>query len=453
VASRPNRRILGIGELGRRLIAAFASVALATVVAEIVIASVSASTDVNQLVRTQETQLTRAAAATAGVAYMGGSNFSGIRLDTLAALASQFDSAVQVRSATGRIVASSPGFAGFRHLREFAAPILVHGSRVGSVLLRFGPRGLEMAANTLQAERWRARIYAAAAGVLVALLVSVIMARRITSPLERMLATMRARIAGDRAARVTDVRAVGVLRELLEDFNRAANAFDQQDQAQRNLVANVAHELRTPVAVLQAGHEAMLDGVTEPTPQNLSSLRDEVLRLTRVLEDLQTLAADEAAAIQLRLVRQDFAAIAGAAADSLSAAFEMAGVSLRTDLTPVCIMCDYDRIREVVANLLTNALKYTSSGGVVTVETWPSEPRRALVRVTDTGIGIPPDELPHVTERFFRGRRAAEYAAGSGFGLTIVSELVRAHAGSITIASEPGRGTEVTVILPRAAAA
>ena len=125
------------------------------------------------------------------------------------------------------------------------------------------------------------------------------MAKRITSPLERMLATMRARIAGDRAARVTDVRAVGVLRELLEDFNRAANAFDQQDQAQRNLVANVAHELRTPVAVLQAGHEAMLDGVTEPTPQNLSSLRDEVLRLTRVLEDLQTLAAAEAAAIQL----------------------------------------------------------------------------------------------------------------------------------------------------------
>ena len=149
----------------------------------------------------------------------------------------------------------------------------------------------------------------------------------------------------------------------------------------------------------------------------------------------------------------DSAAIAGAAADSLSAAFEMAGVSLRTDLTPVCIMCDYDRIREVIANLLTNALKYTSSGGEVTVETWPSEPWRALVRVTDTGIGIPPDELPHVTERFFRGRRAAEYAAGSGFGLTIVSELVRAHAGSITIASEPGRGTEVTVILPRAAAA
>ncbi len=372
---------------------------------------------------------------------------------TLAALASEFDSAVQVRSATGRIVVSSPGFAGFRHLHEFGAPILVHGSRVGSVLLRFGPRGLEMAANTLEAERWRARIYAAAAGVLVALLVSVIMARRITAPLERMLATMRARIAGDRAARVTDVRAVGVLRELLEDFNRAANAFDQQDQAQRNLVANVAHELRTPVAVLQAGHEAMLDGVTEPTPQNLSSLRDEVLRLTRVLEDLQTLAAAEAAAIQLRLVRQDFAAIAGAAADSLSAAFEMAGVSLQTDLTPVCIMCDYDRIREVIANLLTNALKYTSSGGAVTVETWPSEPWKALVRVTDTGIGIPPDELPHVTERFFRGRRAAEYAAGSGFGLTIVSELVRAHAGSITIASEPGRGTEVTVILPRAAAA
>ena len=449
---RPDQRLLGIGELGRRLILAFIVVALGTVFAEVAIAAASSSTDVNQFVRAEEVRITHAAAAAAADAVHG-RGFDSDQLAGTTELLHQSGLAVEVRSRTGRIVAATPGFARFQTMHQYQAPILAHGSDAGQVVTRFGSGGMGAAASTLVAQRWRVRIYAAAVGVLVAFAVSVFMVRRITAPLERMLTVMRAWGAGDRTARIKDVSGIGVLRELLEGFNASAEAFERQDKAQRNLVANVAHELRTPVAVLQAGHEAMLDGVTELTPQNLSSLRDEVLRLTRVLEDLQTMAAAEAAAVQLRLVRQDLAAIAGAAADSMRPALEIAGVSLRTELTPVSILCDYDRMREVIANLLTNALKYTQPGGSVTVEARPSKRGTALVRVSDTGIGITPDELPRVTERFFRGKRSAEMAAGSGFGLTIVTELVRAHHGSLDIVSEAGAGTAVAITLPRAAGA
>ena len=301
-------------------------------------------------------------------------------------------------------------------------------------------------------ERWRARFIAAGIAALIALVVSLVMARTITGPLELLLEAARARGAGARSVRIKKVRGVGVVRELLESFNQSTNALDQQDRLQRNLVADVAHELRTPVAILQASHEAMLDGVTDPTPQNLGSLRDEVLRLARMVDDLQRLAAAEAAALQLTLAPHDLAVIAAEAAESLRGAYGAAEVDLVQRLPEVHVACDADRMREVISNLLTNALKFTPPGGSVRLETGSGEDGLARLRISDTGIGIPPDELPHVTERFFRGLRSSEMAAGSGIGLTIVAELVQAHGGELEIASEPGKGTQVTLAFPAVAA-
>jgi two-component system, OmpR family, sensor histidine kinase BaeS len=227
-----------------------------------------------------------------------------------------------------------------------------------------------------------------------------------------------------------------------------AQAKEEQDQLRRNLVADVAHELRTPIAVLQAGHEAMLDGYTEPTPEHLGSLRDEVLRLARMVDDLQRLASAEAAAMQLTLIRRDLAAVAATAAASLLDTFEAANITLIERLTKVEVLCDPLRMHEVVVNLLTNALKFTPVGGQVTLETEQSDGTGRLT-VSDTGIGIPADELPHVAERFYRGQRSAE-VAGSGIGLTIVTELVHAHHGTLSIQSQQGHGTTVRVTLPLA---
>ncbi len=155
----------------------------------------------------------------------------------------------------------------------------------------------------------------------------------------------------------------------------------------------------------------------------------------------------EAAALQLTLIPCDLAEIAGTAADSLARAYEAAGVRLRRRLVPVTVRGDPARMHEVVTNLLSNAVKFTRSGGSVTVET-SRQGAKAALRVTDNGSGIPPDELPRIFDRFYRGRDAAS-VSGSGIGLAVVAELARAHGGRLDVASEPGEGTEVTLTLPR----
>ena len=188
----------------------------------------------------------------------------------------------------------------------------------------------------------------------------------------------RATGRGDRTARAGDVRGPGELRDLAIAFDQMADSLARQETVRRNLVADVAHELRTPIAVLQASHEALLDGVAEPTPAQLTSLRDEVLRLARMVDGLQRLASAEAAALQLTLVPCDLAAIAAAAADSLAATFDAADISVERRLTEVQIMGDQGRLHEVIVNLLTNAVKFTPAGGRVMVETGPDgEPGHA----------------------------------------------------------------------------
>jgi len=446
-----SRRILGIGQLGRRLVLAFVAVAVAAILINAVISEVSFVGDIAVVADQQQDSLGRAVALTSGAAYQGiGWRHADLR--PVFDVARRAGAAVQVRDRAGRVVGSTPGFRRFPVQREARRPVFSRGQLVGVVTVRFGPSGLGALARTIAAERWRSRIEAVVIAVLLALAVSVVAARRITRPLDLMLDAARRRGAGDRSARVDPLTGAGEVRELLRAFNWSTDAVDEQDRLRRNLVADVAHGLRTPVAVLQAGHEAMLDGVTKPTTANLASLRDEVLRLARMVDDLQALASAEAAALQLELAPENLAAIAADAASSLADSYERKGVSLVPRLASSTIDCDRSRIYEIVVNLLTNALKFTPRGGTVELRTTPDRGAIVLLRVSDTGIGIPAEDLPRVTERFYRGARSRDSTAGSGIGLTIVSELVRAHHGDLEIASESGTGTRVTVRFPAAGA-
>jgi two-component system, OmpR family, sensor histidine kinase BaeS len=254
--------------------------------------------------------------------------------------------------------------------------------------------------------------------------------------------------AGDRTARAGEIRAAGELRELATAFDQMAGTLDRQEQIRRNLVADIAHELRTPIAVLQAGHEALLDGVAEPTPAELASLRDEVLRLARMVDDLQTLAAADAAALNLSRRPCDLADLAAAAADSLGRRFEVAGITLDRQLALVPVSADPHWLHQVITNLLTNALKFTPAGGHVTISTG-RDGADAVLRVTDTGVGIPAEDLPRIFDRFWRGQQAAQ-VSGSGIGLTVAAEMAQAHGGRLTATSQPGQGTQMTLTLPPA---
>ena len=437
-----------IGRLGLRLTLVFVAVALAAVSAAVIFGSLATSGNVDQLISKQRADAVQATAITAAAAYDRG-GWERADLTALTMVLSKAGAAVRVRNVAGQVIGASPDFASRRSQPELTEPVILRGQRVGSVTLRFGHTGLAGAVEQFQAQRWPAWIMAAGVAALIALIAALLLSGRITGSLDRLIRVARARGRGDLTVRVGDISGFSEIRELAGAFDQTADARDEQDRLRRNLVADVAHELRTPIAVLQAGHEAMLDGLTKPTPANLASLHDETLRLGRMVDDLQRLAAAEAAAHQLKLIPCDLAAIAQDAAGSLAGAFDSAGISLSQRLAEAQVRCDPPRMREITTNLLINALKFTPAGGTVLVETGPREPGReqVLLRVSDTGIGILPEDLPRVSERFFRSPRTSGIA-GSGIGLTIVAEIVRGHHGSMEIHSEPGTGTAITITLP-----
>jgi two-component system sensor histidine kinase BaeS len=432
--------------LGMRLSLAFVAVALSAVALLSALTAVFAATDVDQLSQAQRAKLSQAMASVLGASRAQAGSWASTDFMSADDLADKISANVKVTDTGGRVVHTGLG------LRSGSGPvqrsaIIVSGHRVGMVAVRFGP-GLGTADARLRTEFWRAIAGAAGLAALLALVVAIAVSRRLTRPVDRLIEVANAVGGGDRSARVGDLGGPTELVNLGETFDEMADALDRQEQLRRYLVADVAHELRTPVAVLQAGHEALLDGVVEPTPTQLASLRDEVLRLARMVDDLQTLAAAEAAALQLTLKEGDLAEMAATAADSLAGRLESGQITLERHLDPAPVLADARWMHQVITNLLGNAAKFTPAGGRVVLSTSLDDGRAALT-VADTGAGIPADQLPHIFERFWRGTNPTG-AGGSGIGLAVVAELVRGHGGEIEVDSTPGQGTVMVVRLPAA---
>ena len=413
-------------------------------VAASVVTALTVNSAEGQVLSRQEIMQTNAAALGAAATYVpaGWSR----DLAPVIAVIDRTGAVAQVRDSAGITVRSSPGFGSFPTGPEHEAPVMVGGRRVGLIAVKFGDRGIGAVLAHFDAQRWRARLVGGSAGALFALAVAVVLGPRITAPVDRVLHAARAMGSGDLAARAGDVRGFSDLRQLAAAFDQMADSLAREAQVRRNMVADISHELRTPIAVLQASTEAMLDGVSELTAEGVQSLREEVLRLGRMVDDLQRLAAAEAAAIQLTVVPGDLADAAGAAADSLASIFAGKGVTLVRHLESAPVSCDRRRMHDVITNLLTNAAKFTPPGGRVMLDTRRSG-ATAVLCVSDTGAGIRPEDLPRVSERFFRAQNSPRMP-GSGIGLAIVEQLIQAHHGTMEIASEPGSGTRVTIKLP-----
>lgn len=425
---------------------AFIGVALAALAVNTAVNAWSLDRDVSAVLGSERLSQVRSLALAAGAAHHG-AGWPQADLMPVMDVAAQAGAAVQVRDRAGRLVTASPGYGALPRRSTSTYPVTWERRPIGRISIRFSSGGLTAIARSFEERRWHARLIAAGIAALIALIVSIAIARAISGPLERMLEAVRARGAGERSVRITQVRGIGVVRELQESFNDATNALDNQERVHRDLVANVAHELRTPVAVLQASLEAMADGLTELNPGAVGSLHHETVRLGRMIDDLQRLSAAEAAVLRLNLAEHDLADIAADAASTLRGSFAAAGIGLVQWLRPTLVRCDAARMHEVVSNLLTNALKFTPAGGKVELETAP-DAGGGWIKVTDSGCGIPADELPRVTERFYRGKASPGMADGSGIGLAIVAELSKAHGGDLRIVSESGQGTEVTVTVP-----
>lgn len=450
-----------LGQLGVRLALAFVAVALAAIAVFGGLALVGSRNEVADLVDRQRDEDTAQIVATLAQAYDEAGSWAAADLGGAFTLAASARAELVVLDGDGQVVPTMPSMMDEvmtrMHGEDSALAgddlgdarrtvVEVDGRDVGAAQLRF-PSTASDAERQVRDALTRTVLVGAGIAALAALGVSVFVSRRVTRPVLALTEAARRVGAGDRDARVDLTRAPGELGELAAAFDQMADSLRREDRLRRTLVADVAHELRTPATILRASCEEMVDGLAAPTPERLSSLHDEVLRLGRVIEDLEALASAQAADLHLERVPVDLSATVDQAAELLRPQFEAAELDLTVDTTPVVVDGDPVRLHQVAVNLLTNALKFTPAGGEVAIAVEPIEALAKLV-VSDTGQGIPTDELPHVFERFWRGSDV-EGSTGSGIGLAIVAELVKAHGGTVAVDSTPGQGTSFTVLLPR----
>ncbi len=323
-------------------------------------------------------------------------------------------------------------------------PVVVGGTTVGTAIIREPSPGLLPQDVSFRSAVNRLLLLGGILAGLIALVLGIVLARRATAPARELTRAARDLAAGDRSRRV-DFEAPDELGEMAVAFNAMADTIEEEDRLRRMFAADVAHELRTPLAILRTQVEGLQDGVVEPSSKELASLHDETLRLTRLVADLETLASADAAGFSLERRQIDLRPVLEQAAREFAGAFEAEDVRLSVDAQDVGAEADSTRIHQVVSNLLSNALKFTPAGGEARLEL-RAEDGAAVIRVADSGPGIPSEELPRVFDRFFRGKGSR--ARGSGIGLTVARELVRTHGGDVDVESEPGRGTTFTVRLP-----
>jgi len=305
-----------------------------------------------------------------------------------------------------------------------------------------------------QVAMFQALLLSAGAAILAAVAVSLFVSGRIATPVQRLLTASRRIAAGQYGERVP-AGAPDELGALAEQFNLMAIALEDVERRRVELIDNVAHELRTPLATISGYTEGLLDGIVAPEAETWALLHDEVARLRRLVQDLQDVSRAEARQIPLLRRSAAPAQLADQAVAVLDWQFAEKHVNLIVDVPAELpkVQADKDRIVQVLINLLGNALRYTPSGGSVGVRA-ERRPDVVVFHITDTGAGIAPEHLTHLFERFYRVDPARSRAlGGSGIGLTIARALVEAHGGLIWVIS-PGleQGATFSFTLPVAGA-
>lgn len=328
----------------------------------------------------------------------------------------------------------------------------IEGRKVG--LLLSGPvvsQVLEPLEQSFLSSVNRSLLLGGLVALAAALALGAVLIRQLTTPLKELTAATERIAAGDRELRVR-IKSQDEFGQLGEAFNRMAESLKRSEELRRRMLADISHELRTPLTVIRGELEALRDGVFSPTPEKLAELEEEAKLIDRLVEDLHELALAEAGELRLERGPTDLGRLVERLAGRVRGRLAEAGLELVVELPPSLpkLELDSDRIEQVLHNLLSNAERYTPAGGRITLAV-EDRPGEVVVSVADTGKGIPPEELPRIFERFYRGEQSrSRRHGGAGLGLAIAKQLVEAHGGRIWAESEPGKGTKVSFTLPKA---
>jgi signal transduction histidine kinase len=356
----------------------------------------------------------------------------------------------------GRVVVPGPTMHEGQQLPASAyahdVAVRVSGHIVGTVLMDGGPPPLSRIDSLFLASTERALILGALASVAIALALGIVLTRSLTHPVRELTSAIHA-MAGGELQQTVPVRSRDELGELTAAFNKMSTDLALANTQRRQMTADIAHDLRTPVTVIAGYLEALRDGVLPPSPERFSILSEEARHLQDLIEDLRTLSLADAGELALHLEPIAPHALLERIAATYSHQAEQRGITLvaaASENLP-SLLVDVTRMVQVLGNLVGNALRYTPSGGTITLSA-EAAPQGTLLRVSDTGEGIRPEALSRIFDRFYRADAARSQSQGeSGLGLAIARALVEAHGGTIRAESERGHGATFAILMPSAA--
>lgn len=320
---------------------------------------------------------------------------------------------------------------------------MMGGDMMGGTI-SFAQEAADFSKN-LEQTLWIAGLFGAA----LAIVLGYLFTRQIVAPLDRVTTAARRVAEGDLTQRVK-TSGSGELAELGKSFNQMATTLSRDQRLRQNMVADIAHELRTPLSILQGNVEAMLDGVLDTNTENLNSLHQETKLLSRLIDDLRTLSLAEAGQLKFYPEAIDMREVSSQVIDGFQTQFATKNLKVSLEATEDMPLAwvDSDRTAQVIRNLVSNAFNYTPEGGSITLRLTPGR-EGITVSVIDTGSGIPADDLPHVFNRLYRvDRSRTRSTGGSGLGLAIVKQLVEDQGGRVWVESQPGQGATFSFLVP-----
>ena len=333
---------------------------------------------------------------------------------------------------------------------ENSYPIIINSRNVGTAIIgNYGPFYYSDSELMFISTLNKIFIGAGIVSLLLALIVGVLMAEGLSRPILHVITTAEKISNGDYRTRSIVKSNILEIKNLTSTINNLAQTLQNQEILRKRLTSDISHELRTPLATLQSYMEAILDGVWEPTPEKINSCHEEIMRLSRLVGDLEKLAKYEGENLVLVKSEFNFTKLIQHIILNFENDYLSKEIDISFESSDILIYADKDKVSQIIINLLSNALKYTNKGGKVIIKVDQTDEFVELI-VTDNGMGIPDKDLKFIFQRFYRADKSRNrLTGGAGIGLTITKSLVEAHKGEIMVESKLNKGTTFKIILPK----